>query len=101
MHQVTYRLRRGYSLDWASKNPRLLAGEPGFETDTGRYKLGNGIELWNDLPYFINQDEIAALISEMEGGGGTALTDHINSETPHPVYDDGPSLILLYENAKV
>lgn len=27
--------------------------------------------------------------------------DHINSLTPHPVYDDGPSLFLLYENAKV
>lgn len=30
-----------------------------------------------------------------------ALLDHVNDETPHPVYDDGPSLFLLYENAKV
>ncbi len=29
------------------------------------------------------------------------LNAHVNSETPHPVYDDGPSLALLYENAKV
>jgi hypothetical protein len=29
------------------------------------------------------------------------LLEHINAETPHPVYDDGPSLALLYENAKV
>ena len=29
------------------------------------------------------------------------LDDHINSETPHPVYDDGPSFLLLYQNAKV
>ena len=36
-----------------------------------------------------------------EGEGGTNLSDHIYSETPHPVYDDGPSLTLLYENAKV
>lgn len=26
---------------------------------------------------------------------------HASGETPHPVYDDGPSLKLLYENAKV
>lgn len=32
---------------------------------------------------------------------GAALLEHINSETPHPVYDDGPSLALIYENAKV
>lgn len=31
----------------------------------------------------------------------TNLTEHVNSETPHLVYDDGPSLILLYANAKV
>lgn len=31
----------------------------------------------------------------------TLLTEHVNSETPHPVYDDGPSLTLLYANAKV
>lgn len=29
------------------------------------------------------------------------LLEHINSETPHPVYDDGPDLTVLYENAKV
>lgn len=30
-----------------------------------------------------------------------AVLDHVNSLTPHPVYDEGPSLFLLYENAKV
>lgn len=29
------------------------------------------------------------------------ITDHVNSENPHPNYDDGSSLVLLYENAKV
>lgn len=29
------------------------------------------------------------------------LTEHIAAELPHPVYDDGASFILLYENAKV
>lgn len=30
-----------------------------------------------------------------------ALNEHINADEPHPAYDDGPSLFLLYENAKV
>lgn len=29
------------------------------------------------------------------------IQEHIDSPTPHPIYDDGPSLELLYENAKV
>jgi hypothetical protein len=36
---------------WAAQNPRLLLGEFGQETDTGNLKIGNGRQLWNDLPY--------------------------------------------------
>lgn len=32
---------------------------------------------------------------------GGAVHAHIHSATPHPVYDDGPSLVLKYRNAKV
>lgn len=32
---------------------------------------------------------------------GGAVFEHINSETPHPVYDDGPSLSSFYQNQKV
>jgi hypothetical protein len=37
--------------DWAAQNPRLLLGELGQEKDTGNLKIGNGRQLWNDLPY--------------------------------------------------
>lgn len=36
-----------------------------------------------------------------EFGGQIELAEHILDETPHPVYDDGPSFALLYQNAKV
>ena len=29
----------------------MLAGEPGFEVDTYRLKIGDGKTAWNDLPY--------------------------------------------------
>jgi hypothetical protein len=36
------------------------------------------------------------------GADGTdAVLEHIDSPTPHPAYDDAPSLTLIYENAKV
>lgn len=30
-----------------------------------------------------------------------ALQNHINSPTPHPVYDDMPSLTLIYQNGLI
>jgi hypothetical protein len=48
---IKLQIRRGVSTDWASANPTLLAGEIGFETDTGNVKVGNGTNTWNDLAY--------------------------------------------------
>ena len=47
----TILLKRGKSSSWASKNIILQNGEPGFEIDTGKLKIGNGVSAWNDLPY--------------------------------------------------
>jgi hypothetical protein len=45
-------LRRGLAADWTSTNPTLAAGEIGFETNTGKFKIGtNGLTAWNDLAY--------------------------------------------------
>jgi hypothetical protein len=37
--------------EWETKNPILRSGEPGFEDDTGKLKVGNGTSRWNDLPF--------------------------------------------------
>lgn len=56
---VTIQLKRGTSVAWQKLNPILAVGEPGFEKDTNRLKIGNGITPWNDLPYQDqNQPEI-------------------------------------------
>jgi|SRR6188472_2248618 len=47
----TIQLRRDTVADWTSVNPTLAQGEPGVETDTGKFKIGDGITAWNDLPY--------------------------------------------------
>jgi hypothetical protein len=88
--EFTFKFRRGSSTEWIDTNPLLADGEPGFELNTGKVKIGNGADRWNDLPYLAG-----------EGSGEMELEAHVESVTPHPVYDDGPSLTLLYENAKV
>ena len=43
--------RRGTAAEATSKNPLLADGELGFETDTRRFKIGDGATYWNDLEY--------------------------------------------------
>ena len=45
-------MRHGSAALWASVNPILKTAEIGVEDDTLFYKTGDGITLWNDLPYF-------------------------------------------------
>lgn len=49
--KITYQLRRGASTTWTKNNPLLAAGEPGYEIDTHKIKIGDGTSKWKDLPY--------------------------------------------------
>jgi hypothetical protein len=44
-------VRRGTASQWTSANPTLAAGEWGYETDTGKVKIGDGTTAWNSEPY--------------------------------------------------
>lgn len=48
---VKIQLRKGTAAEWTSANPTLSAGEAGYETDTGKIKIGNGSTAWNDRAY--------------------------------------------------
>ena len=42
-------LRRDLAANWTQNNPLLLNGEIGIETDTLKFKIGNGTQRWNSL----------------------------------------------------
>ena len=44
-------LRSSPAATWTSVNPTLAAGELGYETDTGKFKLGDSTTAWTSLPY--------------------------------------------------
>lgn len=44
-------LRRDTAANWSANNPTPTAGEPCFETDTGKLKIGDGATAYNDLAY--------------------------------------------------
>ncbi len=48
---VQIQLRRGTALQWSTVNPILAIGEMALELDSHQFKLGNGVDHWNDLPY--------------------------------------------------
>ena len=48
---VHIQLRRGTSTDWSNANPVLFQGEIGLETNTRKFKVGDGTTAWNLLPY--------------------------------------------------
>ena len=55
---ATIQFKRGSSARWAEINPILEVGEPGYDTDKGRMKIGDGVTPWNDLLF---QDEKAVI----------------------------------------
>jgi hypothetical protein len=48
---VQIQFRRGTAFEWHSVNPKLAEAEMGIETDTNLFKIGDGINYWDDLDY--------------------------------------------------
>ena len=57
--------RRGTATQWTTANPVLGAGEIGFETNTGKFKIGDGSTAWTNLEYFITIDD--SILSIVDG----------------------------------
>ena len=56
--------RRGTAAQWTSANPILAAGEIGFESDTNQFKIGDGIDHWDDLSYFKNLEDLGGSLDD-------------------------------------
>lgn len=71
------KLRRDTAANFTSKNPVLGVGEPAYETDTKKLKIGDGTTAYNSLDYFSS------------GGGGTT---NITATLPLKIVDGVISL---------
>lgn len=68
-------VRRGTATEWTTANPILAAGEFGFETNTGKFKVGNGSSNWAALKYFVNFDDIKSAIVDSAPGALDTLNE--------------------------
>ncbi len=56
--------RRGTAQQWTDADPILAAGEIGFETDTGQFKIGDGTNHWADISYFKNLEDLGGSLDD-------------------------------------
>ena len=90
--QTILQFKRGLAEDWNKKNPVLAAGEPGFELDTGKLKIGDGKTSWNSLKYqnetytlsvdekslILNSENKIGLVGYEEAKQGQMLVKDVN-----------------------
>ena len=50
--------RRGTATMWTNANPILGVAEIGYETNTNKFKIGDGTNRWADLNYFVDINTI-------------------------------------------
>jgi hypothetical protein len=51
---IRIQIRRDTAANWTSSNPVLRAGEFGVETDTLKFKIGNGTSTWTQITTYAN-----------------------------------------------
>ena len=88
-------LRRGTAAQWTSET--LAAGEIGYETDTGNFKIGDGSTGWATLSYFMFPLLTSANVdlnnADYERMGRFDLA------APATTYTNGPALLDATEGA--
>lgn len=87
-------VKRGDASVWTAANPILAEGEFGLELDTDKFKVGTGLDHWNDLPY-INTPQAAidakqSLADKGQPGGYASL----DSSALVPVDQIPPGLVI-------
>ena len=56
---VQIQFRNDTAANWTSANPILAVGELGLESDTGQYKIGNGVATWTARPCLLYTSDAA------------------------------------------
>ena len=81
--------RKGTAAQWTGANPVLNAGEIGWESDTNKFKIGDGTNHWADLDYFadINSTANPAFGSSITFEGATANDFETTLQITDPTAD--------------
>lgn len=101
-------LRNDVAAKWGESDPVLLKGEIGLETDTSKFKVGDGVKHWNELGYFVG--DVNALLqgylskAEYKGSvdGVVKEADKLHTaRNINGVAFDGTQNITIADNTKI
>ena len=95
-----FQLRGDTKANWLSVNPILAEREPALETDTNRYKIGDGVSTYSQLSYGRNTSEYASLYNvtslfPLPSG----FYEHATAILAIPTSERLKGLIITYETA--
>ena len=79
---VQIQLRRGTASAWTAANPTLAIGEFAVETDTDKYKIGDGSTAWTSLGY-------SSLPSNAIASTGGTFTGAVTFDGASPIVFEG------------
>lgn len=92
------------SANWTSANPVLLAGEMGIESDTHKFKFGDGVTAWTSLSYGMASASVSlaelgitATLEELNciDGVTSAIQPQLDTKMQNFTVADGVSLNTL------
>ena len=83
-------LRRDIAANWALNNPLLLNGEIGIETDTLKFKIGNGTQRWNSISSYALKPGLPNGVASLNSEGKIPL-----EQLPDQVSLDAEALLAI------
>ena len=101
------KLRRDTSANFTSANPVLGVGEPAYETDTKKLKIGDGTTAYNSLTYFSMTDELATYreqygapsdsVPVVNTGNSITIKAGVSIETPNGTLTNTTDMTYTYD----
>ena len=101
------KLRRDTGANFTSKNPVLGAGEPAYETDTKKLKIGDGTTAYNSLAYFVMTDEFTIYRGKygapsdstpvINTGNSITIKAGVSIETPNGTLNNTTDMTYTYD----
>ena len=97
---LTMQQKRGTSMNLIAKNPVLLAGEIVFVTDLGKFKVGNGTDAYNDLPFLkVSPADIIGLLDN-DGKFNTSFLPALSIGDTEVVATEAEKLALTTDDVQ-
>ncbi len=93
--------RRDTAANWTGQNPTLLTGEIGYETDTGKFKIGDGSTAWTSLGYLPIPDNNGLIpIDQLLLPAGTAAAPSLTftGDVNTGIYSPGADQVAVATN---